>query len=88
MGCVQKRIFHGKAAHSSTPQLGENAILKMAASLTSPKPAFAEFLCRFFPEGQYESLLSIKRADMVIPFMSEKALVLYLLMKIRNGLRV
>lgn len=55
---------------------------------TSPKPAFAEFLCRFFPEGQYESLLSIKRADMVIPFMSEKALVLYLLMKIRNGLRV
>lgn len=26
---TQERIFHGKAAHSSTPHLGDNAILKM-----------------------------------------------------------
>lgn len=30
---TQSRIFHGKAAHSSTPQMGESAILKMLAAL-------------------------------------------------------
>ncbi|MGN1334821.1 MAG: M20/M25/M40 family metallo-hydrolase [Anaerovoracaceae bacterium] len=65
--CGEKRVFNGKAAHSSTPHLGENAIVKMAESFADPKPDFAEFLCRFFPEGKYESLLPIKRNAKLIP---------------------
>ena len=34
--CGQIRRFQGKAAHSSTPELGENAMLKMAAALPEP----------------------------------------------------
>ena len=58
-GQVQR--FLGRAAHSSTPQLGENAMLKMAAALSEPKPDFARFLCDFFPAGVYESLLPLEK---------------------------
>lgn len=57
----QLQHFQGKAAHSSTPDLGENAMLKMAAALSEPKPDFARFLCDFFPEGRYASLLPIEK---------------------------
>lgn len=58
-GQVQR--FRGKAAHSSTPELGENAMLKMAAALSEPKPDFARFLCDFFPADIYESLLPLEK---------------------------
>ena len=59
--CGQVQRFQGKAAHSSAPVLGENAMLKMAAAFLDPKPDFARFLCDFFPEGNYASLLPIKK---------------------------
>ena len=58
--------FHGKSAHSSTPELGENAILKMAETLCEGEwatPDFAKFLHDMFPEGSYESLLSLKKVS-------------------------
>lgn len=63
--CGQIRRFQGKAAHSSTPELGENAMLKMAAALPEPKPDFARFLCDFFPEGCYASLLPLEKDSRV-----------------------
>ena len=58
--------FHGKSAHSSTPELGENAILKMAEALCGAEwetPDFARFLHDMFPEGNYESLLDLKKVS-------------------------
>ena len=51
----------GKAAHSSTPELGENALLKMGLAMPEPKPDFARFLNKYFPEGEYASRLSIEK---------------------------
>lgn len=53
----------GKAAHSSTPELGENAILKMGLAMPEPKPDFARFLNQYFPEGEYASRLMIEKDE-------------------------
>lgn len=58
--------FHGKSAHSSTPELGENAILNMAEVLCKggwETPDFAKFLHDKFPKDNYESLLCIEKAE-------------------------
>lgn len=57
----------GKAAHSSIPQLGENAMVKMAENLRGKEIDFAELLCDFFPEGEYASLLRIEKNDIDVP---------------------
>jgi succinyl-diaminopimelate desuccinylase len=57
----EEKVFKGKAAHSSAPWLGENAILKMAAAMPDPKPDFARFLLDFFPEDVYSSKLTLEK---------------------------
>ena len=48
--------FLGKAAHSSTPEQGENAICLLCKSLAQDgRYSFAEFVEKFFPEGAYAS---------------------------------
>lgn len=58
--------FHGKSAHSASPELGENTILKMAEGLCKEEwetPDFARFLHDKFPKDNYESLLCIEKAE-------------------------
>ena len=62
----QRKVFKGKAAHSSAPELGENALLKMAEGMPEPKPAFARFLLDFFPEGVYGSKLTIEKDPSIV----------------------
>lgn len=57
----------GKAAHSSTPELGENAMIKLAEKLRGNGLDFAEFLCDFFPQEVYSSLLTLKREKIAVP---------------------
>ena len=62
----ERKVFKGKAAHSSAPELGENALLKMAEGMPEPKPAFARFLLDFFPEGVYGSKLTIEKDPSIV----------------------
>lgn len=60
-------VFNGKSAHSSTPELGENAILLMADELCKKEwetPDFAAFLRDMFPKDNFESLLRIEKPAM------------------------
>ncbi len=57
----------GRAAHSSTPQLGENAMLRLAEKLKDSSLDFSSFLLDYFPEGEYGSRLPIERVETDIP---------------------
>lgn len=57
----------GIGAHSSTPELGENAMVKLAETLKDSGLDFAEFLCNYFPEGEYASLLNPKKVEIQVP---------------------
>lgn len=61
------RRYTGKAAHSSMPQLGDNAMIKLAESLKGKGLDFADFICDFFPPQEYASLLKLKREKINIP---------------------
>lgn len=57
-------IYEGKAAHSSTPSQGINAIILLCSDLAEKyELPFAGFLKDNFAEGQYESAIPFNRVD-------------------------
>ena len=57
----------GCAAHSSTPELGDNAMLKLADELADTGFDFVRFLQDFFPRDVYSSLLPLRRTELTVP---------------------
>ena len=56
--------FTGKAAHSSAPELGLNAINLMCKELAGKADLkFVKVINRYFPEGVYESRIPYKKKD-------------------------
>ncbi|MGN0733031.1 MAG: M20/M25/M40 family metallo-hydrolase [Emergencia sp.] len=56
--------YAGKAAHSSTPELGLNSIVLMCSDLMAKYDfPMAQFICENFPEGRYESAIPFARKD-------------------------
>lgn len=60
----QEIEFVGKAAHSSAPELGVNAINLLCQKAEKEyKMKFASVINKYFPEGKYESELKFKKID-------------------------
>ena len=57
----------GRAAHSSAPELGENAMLNLADQLEDTGLDFVRFLRDFFPKDVYASLLPLQRTAINVP---------------------
>ena len=57
----------GCAAHSSAPELGENAMLNLADQLADTGFDFVRFLRDFFPKDVYASLLPLQRTAITVP---------------------
>lgn len=57
----------GRAAHSSAPELGENAMLNLANQLEDTGLDFVRFLRDFFPKDVYASLLPLQRTAITVP---------------------
>lgn len=57
----------GIGAHSSTPELGENAMIKLAETLKDTGLDFVRFLCDYFPEGEYASRLNPEKVEIEVP---------------------
>ncbi len=61
------RRVTGCAAHSSAPELGENAMLNLADQLADTGFDFVRFLRDFFPKDVYASLLPLQRTAINVP---------------------
>lgn len=57
------KVFQGRATHSSTPEFGDNSIVKLCANLCSNKegnlPDFASFVCRYLDGDGFGKELGI-----------------------------
>ncbi|MGM9606611.1 MAG: M20/M25/M40 family metallo-hydrolase [Oscillospiraceae bacterium] len=57
-------VFTGKAAHSSSPELGRNAINLLCEAVSREYGLqFARTIQEYFPEGTYESELQFRKTD-------------------------
>lgn len=57
----------GIGAHSSAPELGKNAMVKLAETLKDTGFDFVRFLCDYFPEGEYASRLNPEKIEIDVP---------------------